>query len=91
MASQTAGQSGEREEKTITAIPSVLLNTVPLVPQVTEKIFVVLLFVFSFRWPLSLLPLLLDFSLRTKVYHRARRGGKRTKPITKLKSNISPS
>ena len=48
MASQTAGQSGEREEKTMAEIPSVLLNTVPLVPQVTEKILVVLLFCLQF-------------------------------------------
>lgn len=38
----------EREEKTMAEIPSVLLNTVPVVPQVTEKISVVLLFCLQF-------------------------------------------
>lgn len=82
-ASQTAGQS--REEKTATETPPVLLNTVPLGPRSQRRSCWFCCFVFNFRWPLRLLPLPLDFSFRNEVYHRARRGEKRTKPVTKTK------
>lgn len=82
-ASQTAGQS--REEKTATETPPVLLNAVPLGPRSQRRSCWFCCFVFNFRWPLRLLPLPLDLSFRNEVYHRARRGEKRTKPVTKTK------